>query len=202
MVLPFRQRLRFGPYRTPRFNYGQKVECLARGELRITKLSSGRIPWPMGLGAGGKPTVALYRDLAKAVRRESNAAICYWWGVGPSTVGTWRKALGVQAPNEGDRRVLADHGRSPKGRKAVLAMHATARDPGRRAKIAAAKLGKRRPPHVAKLLRTMNLGRKHTTAFRKWLSEHHKRNESGRRGSTSPGSRGKTSCSGQCRWPK
>jgi hypothetical protein len=36
-------KLHFGPYRTPRFKYGAKVECEARGEVRIVKLTDARI---------------------------------------------------------------------------------------------------------------------------------------------------------------
>jgi hypothetical protein len=34
-------------------------------------------------------------ELARAVRTESAAAICYWWGVSEGVVWRWRKALGV-----------------------------------------------------------------------------------------------------------
>jgi hypothetical protein len=65
-----RHKLRFGPYHTPRFRYGQRVECLARGDVTIVGLSDGRIPWPIGQARRGKSFV-LYRDLARAVRREA-----------------------------------------------------------------------------------------------------------------------------------
>ena len=58
-----------GKYRTPNFRYGQRVEDERRGEVWIIGLSAGRIPWPIGLGPGGRSLV-LYKDLAKAVKRE------------------------------------------------------------------------------------------------------------------------------------
>jgi hypothetical protein len=41
----------------------------------------------------------LREGLARAVRCESATAIGYWWGVGPSVVWRWRKALGVTVMN-------------------------------------------------------------------------------------------------------
>lgn len=77
-----RHKLHFGPYRTPQFKYGQKVECEARGEVTITKLSDGPIPWPVGWLPGGKSPV-LYGSLVLAVKREAACAVCFWWGATP-----------------------------------------------------------------------------------------------------------------------
>jgi len=44
-----RVKLFFGPYRTPRFKLGTKVDCAVRGELVIVGLSDGRIPWRLGM---------------------------------------------------------------------------------------------------------------------------------------------------------
>jgi hypothetical protein len=38
-------------------------------------------------------------QLARAVRSESVAAICHWWGVGRSLVHRWRRAMGVSRTN-------------------------------------------------------------------------------------------------------
>jgi len=43
-----RNKLHFGPYRTPAFRYGAKVECEARVEVMIVGLSDARIQWPLG----------------------------------------------------------------------------------------------------------------------------------------------------------
>jgi hypothetical protein len=53
-------------------------------------------------------------------------------------------------------------------------MHAKARDPVRRARIAAPKLGKPRPPDVMVKLRKANLGRKLSAEHRRKQSEAHK----------------------------
>ena len=39
-----RFKLSFGPYRTPRFEYGDIVFCEMRGEVKIVGLTNGRIP--------------------------------------------------------------------------------------------------------------------------------------------------------------
>jgi len=44
-------------------------------------------------------------ELARAVRRESSAAVMHAWGVSLATVTHWRKALGVEQYNEGTRRL-------------------------------------------------------------------------------------------------
>src|SRR5687768_18529976 len=99
-----RHKLHFGPYRTPLFRIGQRVEDERRGLVRIVGISDGRIPWPIGYGPGGRSLV-LYRGLARAVRRECAAAVMHWWGVGQLAVNKWRRALGVPRWNEGDLRL-------------------------------------------------------------------------------------------------
>ena len=76
-----RFRLRFGPYRTPRFRYGKIVSCEVRGEVRIVGLSDAPIPWPIARKENGARALVVFKDLAKTVRRESNLAVAHWWGV-------------------------------------------------------------------------------------------------------------------------
>src|SRR6516165_4814506 len=83
-----------GKYRTPRFRYGRKVLCAVRGEVTIVGMTDAPIPWPIGKRGRGRSLV-VFKDLAKALRRESNQAICQWWGITPQTVSKWRKALGI-----------------------------------------------------------------------------------------------------------
>src|SRR5690348_16364773 len=86
-----------GSYRTPRFRYGGSATCEVRGRVVITGLTNARIPWPVGRRPGlGALSLVIYGDLAKAVRRESVSAVCYWRGVSPQTVSLWRKELGVK----------------------------------------------------------------------------------------------------------
>jgi len=104
-----RHRLHFGPYQTPRFRMGQRVEDLRRGAVRIVGVSDGPIPWPIGQHGRAKSLV-LYRGLALAVRRESAAAVMHWWGVKASAVNKWRRALDVLRWNEGDLRLKVANG--------------------------------------------------------------------------------------------
>lgn len=159
-------------YRTPRFRYGQRAQCLARGEVTIVGLTDAPIPWPIGKSKRAKSLV-LYRDLAKAVRREANQQVARLFGVAGQTVTKWRKALGVPANNRGTLRRRVEAGK--RNKKGLLAMYAKARDPVRRAKIAAARRGKPRPRSVIDALRRANLGRKLSAEHRAKMSESHKR---------------------------
>jgi hypothetical protein len=159
-------------YRTPSFHYGQRVECLARGEVTIVGITAAPVPWPIGKTYRARSLV-LYRDLARAVRQEANQDVARLFGVTGQTVTKWRKALGVPANNRGTlrRRVAA----GKRNDKALRAMHAKARDPVRRAKIAAARRGKARPRKVIEALRRANLGRKLSAEQRAKISAAHKR---------------------------
>src|ERR1700730_5252613 len=91
----------------------------------------------------GARTIVLYGGLFKAVRRESSLAIQHWFGVGPSTVSQWRKALGVEADTEGTSRLRSEVSQTTPAIVAGLAKaHGMAKDPERRAKIGAAQRGK------------------------------------------------------------
>lgn len=71
-----------GTYTTPKFKYGDAVMCEVRGEVFITGLTEGPIPWPVGKKPGGRQrTFVVYEGLAEAIRRESATAICAAWGV-------------------------------------------------------------------------------------------------------------------------
>src|SRR5215212_3668539 len=90
-----------GTYRTPRVRVGRVLTCEARDcDVIVTGYSSARIPWPLGRrpGVSGRSLV-VFGDLARAVRRESNLAVGYWFGVTAQTVSIWRKALGVGLSN-------------------------------------------------------------------------------------------------------
>ena len=91
-----------GHYRTPRFQYGDVVTCALFGDVKIVGLTDARIPWPKGRsGKCARHVMALYGDLAEAVKVESAQAIRYWFGVGEGTVGRWRQALGVERRTTG-----------------------------------------------------------------------------------------------------
>lgn len=66
MLKAERFKLHFGPYRTPRFKYGDLVRDQMRGKVRVIGLSEGRIPWPI-IGRTSGVRLAFYGDLVKAV---------------------------------------------------------------------------------------------------------------------------------------
>ena len=61
-----------GRYRIPRVRYGQTVRCLLRGAVEVVGLHDGPIPWPVGKRGRHQANI-VFKDLAKAVRRESGA---------------------------------------------------------------------------------------------------------------------------------
>ena len=96
--MTFRMKLHHGPYSTPRVRIGRTVLMdEARGiEVVVVGVTSARIPWPIGkLGDGRAKSLIVYGDLERAVRLESNLAVCHWFSVTPQTVTKWRKALTV-----------------------------------------------------------------------------------------------------------
>jgi hypothetical protein len=56
-------------------------------------------PLPIGGLARTRNGLLVDDELARAVRTEAAAAVAYWWGVGPTAVARWRKALGVTRSN-------------------------------------------------------------------------------------------------------
>ncbi len=168
-----RYKLHFGPYQTPRFKLGQVVICEARGQVRIAKISQGRIPWPVGQ-KGRAQSLVLYRDLVKAVRKEANLAVQYWWGVGPSAVWKWRRALGVGLGNQGSA-ILRRQSIFTRLEKMHELARQKARDPERCEKIAASKRGKKRPWHVIDAMREGRLGKPQSEETRQKMREAHQR---------------------------
>jgi hypothetical protein len=141
-----RFRLLYAPYRTPRFRYGSVVFCEVRGYVTICGLSNGTIPWPIAKTKHGAKSLVVYKGLAKAVRRESNQAICHWWGLTAQTISKWRRILGVDSTTEGTRRLRHDYALEPAATAARVKALSKAANPERRRKIAEAKRGKPRPP--------------------------------------------------------
>lgn len=178
-----RFQLHFGPYETPRFNYGDVVWDQARGcEVRIIRLSGGPIPWPVGkplTGNGGRPSLILYDNLIRAVKKESNQAVAHWWGTSGYSVSKWRKVFGLQPTTEGTSRLRSAHALEPPISRGRAKAHAMSRNPvkdaKRRAKIATAKKGKKRPRHVMEAVRKANLGRPLPKEVRRKMSETHQR---------------------------
>lgn len=77
-------KLLFGPYTPPPLRKGDRTTCLYRDcDVVVTAWSDGRIPWPRcraldsrGHGSG----ILVDAELARAVRKESAAAVMYWGG--------------------------------------------------------------------------------------------------------------------------
>jgi hypothetical protein len=164
-----------GKYRTPRFRYGRKVLCEVRGEVTICGLSTAPIPWPLCTRGRGRRSLVVFKDLHKAILRESNQAICHWWGITPQTVTKWRKALGVKRNTEGSRRLSSEYAYEPWAIEALKEAQSKARDPERRKKIAAARRGKPRPPHVIEAMHEARRGSHHNEETRRKMSQTHRR---------------------------
>jgi hypothetical protein len=164
-----------GKYRTPRFRIGQRVRCQVRGEMVITGMTDAPIQWPVGKHGAGRHTLIVFKDLAMAVRRESNQAICYWWGVCTTAVWKWRKALGVRFVNEGTSRLFREHNKEPWAVAARAKARSKVRDPERCRKISESLRGKPRPPHVVVAARQARLGKPLKEETRKKMSEAHRR---------------------------
>jgi hypothetical protein len=174
--------LLLGKYRTPRFRYGRKVLCEVPGEVTIVGLTDAPIPWPVGKGGRGRHSLVVFKDLAKAIRRESNQAICHSWRVTPQTVSKWRRLLGVERATEGTSRLHREYDKEPWAVEALAKAHAKARDPARCRKISEARRGKPRPPHVVEAIRQIWLGSHLTEETRSRMSEAHRK-----RGTLVPG---------------
>lgn len=190
--LPMRDRNRlkllFGPYRPPRCRVGGRLTCAIRGKVKVVGMSDAPIQWPQTKrrDGSGRPYLIVAGDLVKAIRRESEIAVAYWWGVSPLTVWTWRKALGVPVTTEGTSRLRSAW--SPWSVQSNLANRRRAkayRSPERSAKIAAARRGKPRPPHVVAILRRCNQERVFSPVYRAKLSAANKR-----RGAWPPAAKG------------
>src|SRR5262245_55442897 len=97
-------RLHHSPYPAPPLQLWERIECHARDRLvGVTSWTAAPIPWPRGQPEGrGGVGLVLTGELVRAVRLESAAAVCWWWGVSAGVVWRWRKILGVtSASNPG-----------------------------------------------------------------------------------------------------
>jgi len=175
MLKSVRYKLHFGPYTTPRFKYGQRVEDETRGEVVFVGLSNAKIPWPTAIKERSK-ALAIYGGLAKAVRLEAASAVAYWWGVTTQTVTKWRRRMGTATNSTpGDKLLRQAFAKEPHFAQMQQAAWAKAQDPIRRAKIAAAKRGKARPRHVVEAMRLGRRGKPQSADTRAKMSASHKR---------------------------
>lgn len=94
-------KLLYGPYSPPAgVKRGSWLTCEYRGLVQVGGWSGGPIPWPKKMKSG-RPSLILYGDLVSAVKKESEIAVAYWWGVSVNTVWQWRKLLGVDRMTAG-----------------------------------------------------------------------------------------------------
>lgn len=168
--------LHFGPYEIPLFNYGDIVVDEVRGEVVIVGLSAAKIPWPIGKRVADRSGLSLvvYGGLADAVRRESNLAVCHWWGITSQTVTKWRKALDVEPLNAGSRELFVRYGREERALEALPLARSAASRPESRRKIAESRRGRPRPKSVIRAMRKAARGRVASDEARRKLSEAHK----------------------------
>ncbi len=163
-----------GTYETPLFEYGDIVWCEWRGDVEIVGITDAKIPWPIGK-KGSHKSLVIFDDLADALRRESNQAVCYWWGITLQTAKKWRKTLGIPRVTEGTRRLFSINGYAEPVIEALKRGQAKARDPERLRKLSESRKGKPSPPHVVEAMRAANLGRKFSAEHRAKISERNKR---------------------------
>src|SRR6266705_2359050 len=83
--------LLFGPYHPPKTRRGKFLFCEMRGTVKVGDYSDGPIPWPVKWGT--RNSLILCGDLVRAVQVESAQGVAHHWGVRPSTVTRYRKAL-------------------------------------------------------------------------------------------------------------
>jgi hypothetical protein len=156
----------------PRCRLGKKLFCEIRGWVPVKRISNARIPWPQTI-VGRNRAFIICGDLVKALRRESNIAICHHWGVTPQTVTVWRKALDVPVATEGTSRLFRlTAERMPAEVRARAIKAANTPEANAKKKVW---LGKRRPPEFMEALRKANIGRKVSLETRRKMSESHKR---------------------------
>lgn len=165
-----RFKLLRGPYHAPRCLLGRRLYCELRGWVFVAKMSDARIPWPMCKAGKRARAFVLTGDLVRAVVRESNQAVCHWWGVTPQTVTAWRKVLDVPPINTGTARLYREY--APERLTPEVRLRAAKALGGRavREKIAASRRGKPRPVFVIEALRRANRGRPLSAEHRAKLS--------------------------------
>jgi hypothetical protein len=174
---PDRFKLLFGPYRTPRFRYGERVLCDVRGLVVICGLTDSSIPWLICRGIGrstGRTSLVVFDDLAIAIRRESAQAVAHHWGVSVVTVSKWRRLLDVEPNNRGTLRLRQKYANEPATRNGLRKAQGKAQDPERNRKISEARQGKPRPHGLMRNLHEGNRGRKASQETRRKLSDAHK----------------------------
>lgn len=130
------------PYLPPACKTGDWIDDEIDGLLEVGGWTAAPLSWPRRKKSG-RPALILTAELARAVRTESGEAICHWWGVRPTKVWMWRKALGVDRITDGTRRLLQERTGVPA--EAAARGRASAASPEVIARMAESKRGKPAP---------------------------------------------------------
>jgi hypothetical protein len=168
-----RFKLLHGPYHMPRCKVGGWLRCCIRGLVRVEGIMDAPMQWPYTKQAGraGRPILILCGDLVRAVQRESETAIMYFWGVSTTTVTKWRKALGVERANEGTRSLFSRWGHETLSREDIARKRLEAvKSPERAAKSGAARRGKVLSEETRAAISRAKLGQKHSDASKRKMS--------------------------------
>ncbi len=133
-------RLLGAPYLPPQVDCGDWIEDALDGLVEVGGWTAAPIPWPRRRKTG-RASLILTDELARAVRTEAVEAIVAHWGVGPTKVWMWRKALGVDRGTEGTRQSMraASLARTDGGLTRAIEQ---AQSPEARAKMAETKRGR------------------------------------------------------------
>ena len=167
---PQRYRLLGGPYAAPACRDGRKLYCRWRRRwVKVDGLTDAPVMWPFTQQAGPRSPI-LCGDLVLAVRGESVSAVAAHWGVARETVWRWRRALGVTRFTRGTCQLIRDTIPEKVDLARLAEARAASRTPEARAKMSAARKGKR--PPAAFLVAAREAARQpKSESFRAALSE-------------------------------
>ena len=140
-----------GPYYPPRVRRGDTLSCEIRGLVEVGGYTTAPIPWPR-VKKTGRACLILCGDLVRAVRTESELAIAEHWGVGLTTIWSWRKALGVGRMTEGTRELYCEAMPRKLTPERVARGREAARMPAAVEKIRRSKIGKPMHPRTREAL--------------------------------------------------
>lgn len=88
--------LLFGPYLPPRHHKGSWITDEIHGLVQVNGWTNGPLSWPTRKWPSGGPrSIAVTKDLVRAIRQESEVAVAHWFGVSTKKIRELRRELGV-----------------------------------------------------------------------------------------------------------